>query len=161
MKKQLFTILALSCSIAGFSQSVAPQVIASSGGNGSSTQAQLSWTVGETVTPTLTGSNNILTQGFQQTYLTVTALEDKTDLNLSMTAYPNPTADFVTINAGTQNLENLSYTLFDSNGKLLAKQTLVKSQTEVSLTSYASGVYFLKVTNKQEKGQNFKIVKQN
>jgi len=50
------------------SQSVTPDVIASSGGNYNGSGANLSWTVGELVTETYSAGNTTLTQGFQQTW---------------------------------------------------------------------------------------------
>lgn len=47
-------------------QTLRPQVIATSGGYQSNGAGSLSFTIGETNTPTLSSVNNILTQGFQQ-----------------------------------------------------------------------------------------------
>ena len=49
-----------------YSQTLSPQVIASSGGYFEGTNASLSWTLGEPVTQTFASGNIILTQGFQQ-----------------------------------------------------------------------------------------------
>ncbi len=47
-------------------QTLSPSVIPSAGGYFSAANGSLSWTLGETVTPTLTAGSNMLTQGFQQ-----------------------------------------------------------------------------------------------
>lgn len=47
-------------------QTLSPSVLPSAGGYFSAANGSLSWTLGETVTPTLQAGSNILTQGFQQ-----------------------------------------------------------------------------------------------
>ncbi len=57
--------LLVSVSFSGYSQSV----ISTAGKSATGTNVQLSWTIGEPVIKTLTGSGVILTQGFQQSWL--------------------------------------------------------------------------------------------
>lgn len=67
MKK--FTVLMFVIFVAGvFAQAGAQQVIASSGGYYVGENLTLSWTVGEPVIETFSGTSVILTQGFQQPY---------------------------------------------------------------------------------------------
>lgn len=79
MKKLFFNIglLLLGASIQSAAQSLSPQVIASSGGYFSNAAGSLSFTVGETVTPTVTGGGYTLTQGFQQPF----------DLTINLSAF--------------------------------------------------------------------------
>ena len=49
-------------------QTLSPSVLPSAGGYYSASNGSLSWTLGETVIPTLTAGGNMLTQGFQQPY---------------------------------------------------------------------------------------------
>ena len=55
---------ALASSVRG--QSLSREVLSTNGGNQTAGGISLSWTVGETVIPTLMAGNNILTQGFEQ-----------------------------------------------------------------------------------------------
>lgn len=67
MKK--FTVLLIVTLFAGaFAQVSAQQVVASAGGYYEGENISLSWTVGEPVIETFSGTNVILTQGFQQPY---------------------------------------------------------------------------------------------
>lgn len=52
-------------------QTVSPEVVAGSGTFFTGPDATLSWTLGETVVATFEGSNSILTQGFQQSWASV------------------------------------------------------------------------------------------
>lgn len=49
-----------------FAQTLSPSVLPAAGAYFSAANGSLSWTLGETVTPTLQSGSNILTQGFQQ-----------------------------------------------------------------------------------------------
>lgn len=67
MKKIRFCLFALAFSTLSHAQSLRPQVIATAGGYQSSGYS-LSYTIGETVTPTLSAGGYMLTQGFQQPF---------------------------------------------------------------------------------------------
>ncbi|RZK66916.1 MAG: DUF4347 domain-containing protein [Pedobacter sp.] len=68
------------------------------------------------------------------------------DLNSQATIYPNPTSDRATIAFEAAKYHSLSLSSLD--GKELIAQKLSVSQTEavVDLSSYAKGIYFLKLT---------------
>src|SRR4051812_9015968 len=76
MKRIYIFVLLFICIQAG-AQSLSPKVIASAGGYFTSANASLSWTLGETMGQTFTNGNNVLTQGFQQPYVTVSLLNLK------------------------------------------------------------------------------------
>ncbi|MCB0683669.1 MAG: hypothetical protein KDC32_22625, partial [Saprospiraceae bacterium] len=91
MRKLLMLFLSLLSAGWLHSQSLAPEVIASAGEHFATANAQLSWTVGEPVIETYTGSTAQLTQGFHQTNLTVVAVNDPTAA-FQVSVFPNPTA---------------------------------------------------------------------
>ncbi|MBX7108518.1 MAG: T9SS type A sorting domain-containing protein [Chitinophagales bacterium] len=53
-------------SLVSAAQSLSRDVLSTNGGNQTAGGISLSWTLGETITPTLTAGNSILTQGFEQ-----------------------------------------------------------------------------------------------
>jgi hypothetical protein len=138
----------------------AQQVISTAGDYNSGTSNSLSWTLGEGVIETFTGTNVILTQGFQQSKLTITAIKEVPGNSLEISAYPNPTADFVTLKITTESVKNFKYMLYDLYGKLLAEQKLVNSETKIPFNNLASGTYLLKLINNNQDLKVFKIVKQ-
>ena len=76
MKRIYIFLFLLICTQAG-AQSLSPKVIASAGGYFTSANASLSWTLGETIGQTFTNGSYMLTQGFQQPYVTVSLLNLK------------------------------------------------------------------------------------
>jgi len=57
----------------------------------------------------------------QAAYQIVTLGIKQHELNISLSVFPNPTTDNLTLQIGDYNNEKLSYQLFDIQGKLLNK----------------------------------------
>ena len=158
MKKLLFFLTA--CFTTGFTiaQSLAPQVISTSGTSFSNASGQLDWTIGEPITATLNASGNELTQGFHQPNLVITAVDDLA-ADYSVSVYPNPTVDYVTLQF--HNLkENLSIELYTADGKLLeSKQAGSITDLQINMSNYAAGAYFLAIKTSNSATKNYKIIK--
>lgn len=73
------------------------------------------------------------------------------------TYYPNPSAGLVNITSGS-NIEEIS--IYNVAGQLLTSKKVNATETTIDLSSFASGVYFVKAVN-GGKEKNFRIVKQN
>jgi hypothetical protein len=108
---------------------------------------------------TYTVTNIILTQGFQQSKLTATAIKEVPENLIEINAYPNPTADLVALKITTGSGQDVKYQLYDLYGKLLAEQKLVNSEAKISFNNLASGTYLLKIFNKDQELKVFKIIK--
>jgi len=79
----------------------------------------------------------------------LTGTTDNQSLNLQI--FPNPTSDFVTISC--ENLEKVEIYNF------YGKKILVEKNNIVNLSEFSSGIYFLKITDKNGKIFNSKIIK--
>jgi hypothetical protein len=137
----------------------AQQVVSSNGDSKSAADVEVSWTVGEAVIATFTGSSNTLTQGFHQTRLTVTAVSEILFPGLEIKVFPNPTPDIITIQF-SEFIEGARYWLYDLSGKVLENKLINSSDMEINMKRYASGQYILKLTDESRKPiQTFQIVK--
>ena len=135
----------------------AQELISSAGETKVISGIEISWSLGEPVIETVSGGATVLTQGFHQSKLTVTALEEIENLNLKV--YPNPTSEFVVIQFSTPDKIS-SYSLFDLSGKLLDNSKINATTTYVNLNKLASGSYLLKIDDKNaQRLQTFKIIK--
>jgi len=75
---------------------------------------------------------------------------------LDFECYPNPTKDFIAVNANST-IETIQ--LCDAQGRVLVTQRGTSPQATISMANYANGVYFLKVVS--ENGERTKkIVKE-
>jgi hypothetical protein len=155
--KKIFTSFILLTSSICFSQTNTLQVIGSAGNTATNANTQLSWTIGEPITNTATNSNNILTQGFNQCVLLITAIDEKQNSNITIS--PNPTSDFVTINIEESDLQNAQYLLHDTNGKLILQNKINDKQTKLSFTDLPKATYFVQVASNNQKTKTFKIIK--
>jgi hypothetical protein len=159
MTKLLFCLA--SCFILNFSlaQSVAPEVISTSGNSFNSGVSQLDWTLGEPATLTHnTGSNN-LTQGFHQPNLSVTAI-NTIETTFSVDIFPNPSTDHIQI-LFKDLKTNVTIELFTSDGKLLESKKINDNEIRLDMSSYKAGAYLLSVKEEHSKTKNYQVIKSN
>jgi hypothetical protein len=157
MKKAvLFSVLMIFC-ILTFAQSTIP----ASGGNATGAGGSVSYSVGQIVYTTNTGSGGSVAQGVQQPYeiSVVTAIEQAKDITLSCLIYPNPTSSFLTLKVENYDTENLSFWLYNVSGNLLLNKKVAGTETQIPMQNLLSGTYILKVTVGGKEVKTFKIIK--
>lgn len=135
--------------------------VTTTGGNASGSGGTSSYTVGQLGYTTNTGTTGSVAQGVQQPYeiSIVIGVEEAKEIELTCVLYPNPTTDFVNLKLNSFKVENISYQIFDFNGKLLDLKKVVGSETSIQMKGYADAVYFLKVFQGEKELKTFKIVK--
>ncbi len=135
------------------------ELISSSGNEFKNEQLQLSWSLGETIVDTYEGTSLQLTQGFHQSNLKVTAIEIVPGIDFSLSAYPNPVVDYLTLKTDHDQVNKLQYLLYDSRGRLLMQADVLNEETEIPMHSYVHASYYLKVLKNNTPVKTFKIVK--
>ena len=135
--------------------------INATGGDASGSGGSASYSVGQVVYTTNTGTNGTVAQGVQQPYeiSVVTGIEEAKGINLSVTAYPNPTTDYLTLSIAEFEISNLSYQLYDMNGKLLQNAKITGNQTSIAMSNLVPATYFVKVLQESKVVKTFKIIK--
>ena len=134
--------------------------IPASGGEATGAGGSSSYSIGQLMTTAITNSNGSVSAGVQQAFeISVTLGIDNTTINLTFAAYPNPTVDILHLSISNFNQENLSYSLFNIQGQLLATKQVNNATTTIGMQSYAPAVYFLKVTSNNQALKTFKIIK--
>jgi hypothetical protein len=135
----------------------AQEVISTQGDSYTNGSNTIDFTVGEPIIETVSDGNNDLTQGFHQTLLTITGIEDL-DVNFIVNLFPNPTADEVNITV--EKFEGLSYHLFDIAGKLLKEQMITAKATKIVVENYPKGTYLLTLSHAENKKiKSYRIIK--
>jgi len=157
-KLKLSAVLLLGLGLTGLQ---AQESVNATGGDALGSGGSASYSVGQVVYTTNTGTSGSVAQGVQQPYeiSVVTAIEEAKGINLSVTAYPNPTTDYLTLLIDELEISNLSYQLYDMNGKLLQSQKITGNQTSIVMSNLVPATYFLKVTDNQKEVKTFKIIK--
>ena len=159
MKKLFLFITFLAAGFPTWCQLQPQQVVASSGGSGQNGNTDMEWTMGEPVIATFSSGDVMLTQGFQQPELMVTAVKANNDLLFTVEAYPNPTGDLLMIRIENEKLQDFKYVLYDVNGKVLEKKGLAGTVTGIGMNNHPAGVYLLKITQSEKEIKMFEIVK--
>lgn len=135
------------------------QVVSSAGNFYSNTSGSVSWTLGELAVETLSTANNILTQGFQQSRLTITGIGDLPILDYEIVVFPNPVSDHLIIRTDKEQHENLYYQLYDLSGKIILQNKILESETTVTVNHLKSAVYLLRIMEGNRQVRAFKVVK--
>jgi hypothetical protein len=137
------------------------QAISTAGGEGIGTGGTVSYAVGQVVYTTNNGNEGTVMQGVQQPYeiSVMPTGEDKIGINPELSVYPNPATDYLLLKVKDYMHGNLSYQLYDTNGKLLENKKLEGYETIIQMDNLARSVYFLKVTDNDAEVKTFKIVK--
>jgi hypothetical protein len=144
---------------AGFTMH-AQQTVDASGGDATGSGGSASYSFGQIVYTTHTGSNGSISQGVQQNYEIFTLSNAALSaVNLTATTYPNPTSDYVVLAISDINLTDLSYALYDIQGKPIARATISSKDTQIDMHSLSAGTYLLNVNQNSQKLKSFKIIK--
>jgi len=157
-KLKLSAVLLLGLGLTGlYAQTAVP----ATGGNASGSGGSVSYSVGQVVYTTNTGANGSVTQGVQQPFeiSVITGLEEAKGISLSVSAYPNPTTDFLNLKVENYDNTNLSYQLFDISGKLLESKKITGNHTSIVMSNLVPATYFVKVTESNKEVKTFKIIK--
>src|SRR5574344_3083349 len=107
------------------------------GTNASGSGGTVSYSVGQVVYTTNTGASGSVAQGVQQPFeiSIVTGIEEAKGINLSVTAYPNPTTDYLKLEVKDFELSTLNFQLYDMQGKLLQNEKLTGTETQINMSS--------------------------
>ena len=165
----------------------AQEALITAGGNASGSGGSISYSVGQVVYTTNTGANGSGAQGVQQPYeisgieivnqanfmkgakisntgtssSEITNIEDSKLINQKCNVYPNPTTNIITLAIEyfvTEN-DNLSFQLFDINGKLIENKKVENSRTHISMGNLVAASYLLNVIQGNKSIKIFKIIK--
>jgi hypothetical protein len=134
----------------------AQEVVSTQGDSYSNGSAKIDFTIGEVVINTGTDGTNDLTQGFHQTNWNFLGVEDHAP-SYEATVFPNPTSEVLNIRTST--FENVTYTLYDAQGKLVLQDKLSAEQTAIQVSQLAPGSYSLILNNRTQNLKTFKLVK--
>ena len=128
------------------------------GGNAAGDGGSVSFSVGQTAFSANAGSNGSVTQGVQQPYeISVLSVAEQAE-NISLSVYPNPSTDYLYLTSSDEN-SDLSYQLFDMNGRLLKSEKITENQTNIDMQGLVSATYFVKVNQGNKTVKTFKIIK--
>ncbi|MFK7951763.1 MAG: T9SS type A sorting domain-containing protein [Ekhidna sp.] len=141
------------------SQNTSQQVIATAGDVSTSDGTQLSWTIGQTVASSSSNNSIFLNEGFQQSEV-ITIELGATPEAQHITIYPNPTVDYIQLQA-SQNRGSASYQLASLKGEILLEELEAdfSKENKLNMIDFADGVYLLTIKTENQAIKQFKIIK--
>jgi hypothetical protein len=159
MKPKLITSLIIGLFLCSFLN--AQESVNTASGNASGSGGSVSYSVGEIVYTTNAGDNGAVAQGVQQAYeiSAVTGIEEAKDISLSVSAYPNPTTDYLILDIEGDVKTQYLMSLYDMQGRLLKNKKITSNQTSIAMGELLPATYFLKVIEATKEVKTFKIIK--
>ncbi len=141
----------------------AQETIPATGGNAIGSGGSASYTIGQVAYIYQASSGGSFSQGVQQPFEISIALgvEEATGITIQSMVYPNPTVSNVTLRIENYNIENLSYFIFDINGRSITSKKISNNETFISMENFAVATYFIKIMENNKDLKTFKIIKNN
>ena len=160
MKTLKFILLFVLFFTLGPNELFAQEANISAGGEATGNGGAVSFTVGQFAYQTINGTVGSLAEGLQQPYeiSMVTGMREN-DIQLKITAYPNPTSDYLILKIPGELAKDHKYILIDISGKTLDQQKIIANETEIEMGALDAGSYFITVLAGEQKVQTFKIIK--
>lgn len=62
--------------------------------------------------------------------------------------YPNPTSDFIVLEIEKEYSDKLELTILDVHGKRIEEKSFTAPKTRINMSNYSSGMYLIKISNK-------------
>ena len=156
-KKTMTSVAFLLLGLAGLH---AQESANASSGDATGSGGAVAYSVGQVVYTTNTDASGTVSQGVQQAYEILTVGINETKLNISLSVFPNPTTDNLTLQVSNFELSTLNFQLYDMQGKLLTNGQVTAQQTQINTSSLPPATYYINVVNQENKKvQSFKIIK--
>ena len=160
--KKILSLLVLACGFSWGNLAQAQESINSGGGDATGSGGSAAYSIGQVIYTTNFSASGSVAQGVQQPYEIFTIGVEELDFGISLSAFPNPTMNTLTLQVSELTSENMVYQLFDLQGKLIHESQIVGLQTQIDMSQMAMATYFLHVFNQDKtKNQSFKIIKTN
>ena len=130
-----------------------------SGGNASGSGGTVAYSIGQVTYTNESGANGNSNQGVQQPYEIYSVGINKEEIAFTLTAFPNPTTDILTLQFDEFTNQNASFQLVDETGKIIQKKKISNVSTSLNLSNEASGIYYLSINSESQNIKTFKIIK--
>ncbi len=138
----------------------AQQGAVSSGGNGTGTGGSFSFSIGLVDYINASSGNAVITQGNQQPFELYTNSVKRLESNFKINTYPNPSSGLITLEIGNYENQQLSFEVFDIQGKKLFEEKITANKTEINIQDCTSGMYLMNIKNENNQIiQTIKVIK--
>ena len=161
MKKLFSTISLIMMAVMSLS---AQSAVVGVGGEASGSGGSVSYSVGQIAVQSNGEREFRISEGVQQPYeIQTIGIDNYPGITLNAVVYPNPTQGNLQLAIRNEGLgmrnEQWGVKVFDTNGKFLFSKQIEGAITQLDLSPYAMGTYYIKVCNGKDVLKSFKVVK--
>lgn len=118
------------------------QIVATSGTEYKSSVAYISFTIGEPLTLSYLSTGTKVTQGFQQSYISVGSNVKDMTFDFDINCFPIPTSQKLTIES-THQIRGFEVQMINSVGQIIRIEKIESNTTVLDLSMYPKGIYCL------------------
>lgn len=137
----------------------AQQGTVGAGGEASGSGGTVSYSLGQVAYVSVSGTGGFVYQGVQQPYQISVVGTKENELKVSIVVFPNPVSSNLTLESKNHEGKNLSYQLYDLEGKLLDSKIITSNQTTINTINLLPSAYILHITSNNITVKSFKIIK--
>jgi hypothetical protein len=150
--REIIYIVFILFSFQSFSQNITRSVLGSLNDVQTSNTAILHSSFGQSsISGTLTSTNGMLCQGFQQPISDLaTIIQDYYNSDVELNVYPNPFIDFTNISIISNNLEGYTLTLRTISGNMVWQRKNINAETKLPKGKLHPAVYILELKKNKE-----------
>jgi len=140
---------------------MAQEFLNAAGGNASGSGGTSSFSVGQLIYTSDTGSNGSVAKGIQQPFeITVAAgIKEASGISLTWSAFPNPTRNDLTLQIEGEIKVPYLVCLYDLKGKLLLTKEITETLSIIEMGNLVPATYILIVSDRSKEIKSFQIIK--
>lgn len=129
------------------------------GGDATDGSVTVSYTVGQVAVQVNSDGGTTIYEGVQQPYeIQIIGIDNYPGITLNAMVYPNPTVENVQLKIDNEQLKG-EVRVSDMSGKLLFLKRIEGMITEIPMSDFATGTYFVNVCKGQQMLKSFKVIK--
>lgn len=121
----------------------------------------LSYSVGQLTYQFHASSTGSIATGIHHPYEVsqITGTKEYEGINISVTAFPNPTKNHLTLEVSDIIISKLRFQLFDNQGRILKQGEVNKNLEVIETNNLEAANYFITVFHNNQEIKTFKIIK--
>ncbi len=132
------------------------------GGDATGSGGKVAYSIGQVVYTTNSSTTGSVAQGVQHAYIIISVGINETTLDISLTLFPNPTKDVLSLQISNYKNEKLVYQLYDLLGKVINTGQIISQQTQINMSSLPVATYFIHIVAQENQTyKSYKIIKTN
>lgn len=161
MRFKRLNLSALLLIVLGIQGLQAQETVVPSGGMASGSGGSVSYSIGQLVYQPQEGSSGSVAAGVQQPFeiSVVSVAEEATNVSLAISAFPNPTSDFLRLDVEDFEASLTTYQLYNTKGVLLKNERLASKETRIDMRTLEQSTYLLNVVRNSKVIKTFKVIK--